>query len=127
MAQIRSQKKGAIPVALDEEKAPQVVPLPFPLSATTPSLFENTSLEAPPLVQHLKPISQKITYSKKESFLKLQEIQELALSMEPKPDFTAALRSEELKGKLFGLYQDKKSPTEPNEQMKLQTALVQWV
>ena len=26
----------------------------------------------------------------------------------PKPDFTAALRSEELKGKLFALYSDKK-------------------
>lgn len=123
MAQIRSQKKGAIPVAQDEEKAPQEVPLPLPLSATTPSFLKNE----PSLVQHLKPITQKITYTKKESFLKLQEIQELALSMEPKPDFTAALRSEELKGKLFGLYQDKKSPTEPNEQMKLQTALVQWV
>ena len=52
--------------------------------------------------------NQKISYSKIESFLKLNEIQEMALSLSPKPDFTAALRSEELKGKLFQLYQDKK-------------------
>ncbi len=59
-----------------------------------------------------KPKSQrktaKITYTTSESFTKLSEIQEMALSLSPKPDFTAALRSEELKGKLFSLYSEKK-------------------
>lgn len=47
-------------------------------------------------------------YSIKDSFLMLLKIQEMALDQQPKPDFTAALRAEELKGKLFHLYQDKK-------------------
>lgn len=124
MTQIQSQEKGVIPVALDEEKAPKKVPLALPSLATTPSLFDND-----PLTSHLKPITTKITYTKKDSFLKLQEIQELALSMEPKPDFTAALRSEELKGKLFGLYQDKKDSSETKkETLRMSpTALVQWI
>ncbi len=49
-----------------------------------------------------------IDYSVRDSFLKLCHIQETALALEPKPDFTAALKSEELKGKLCGLYPDKK-------------------
>lgn len=48
-------------------------------------------------------------YTVWESFKELQSIQDLALSQSPKPDFTAALKSEELKGKLFGLYLDKSS------------------
>lgn len=48
------------------------------------------------------------SYTVADSFSKLCDIQETALSMAPKPDFTAALKSEELKGKLFGLYTDKK-------------------
>lgn len=48
------------------------------------------------------------SYTIADSFSKLCDIQETALSMAPKPDFTAALKSEELKGKLFGLYTDKK-------------------
>ncbi len=50
----------------------------------------------------------KITYTIPDSFSKLCEIQEMALNLSPKPDFTAALRSEELKGKLFALYSEKK-------------------
>lgn len=47
-------------------------------------------------------------YSKTESFLMLSKIQEMALDQSPKPDFQVALRAEELKGKLFHLYQEKK-------------------
>lgn len=49
-----------------------------------------------------------MNYSKQSSFLMLSKIQEMALEQAPKPDFTAALRAEELKGKLFHLYQEKK-------------------
>ncbi len=52
----------------------------------------------------------KASYTVSESFFKLCEIQEMALTQSPKPDFTAALRSEELKGKLFSLYSEKKDP-----------------
>ncbi|MBO7244273.1 MAG: hypothetical protein J6V53_03215 [Alphaproteobacteria bacterium] len=51
-----------------------------------------------------------MNYSKQASFLMLSKIQEMALDQTPKPDFTAALRAEELKGKLFHLYQEKKEP-----------------
>ena len=69
-----------------------------------------------------------VSYSKEDSFTKLIEIQQMALAQEPKPDFTAALRSEELKGKLFGLYQDKKGELEETSVLKLTpTALVSFV
>ena len=88
------------------------------------SSFEN---ELSSFEKRLKPGAQKVLYTKKESFLKLVEIQELALSQSPKPDFTAALRSEELKGKLFGLYQDKKSD-DATETLKFSPkAVVEWV
>ena len=47
-------------------------------------------------------------YTLDDSFHTLCAIQETALSLTPKPDFSAALKAEELKGKLFGLYNDKK-------------------
>ena len=47
-------------------------------------------------------------YTSDDSFQTLCAIQKTALSLEPKPDFSAALKAEELKGKLFGLYNDKK-------------------
>ncbi len=90
-------------------------------TGSSPLLKELSSLE-----QEIKNNALKAGYSKKESFLKLIKIQELALSMEPKPDFTAALKSEELKGKLFGLYQDKKQEEEGSVQV-YPTALVEWV
>ncbi len=63
-----------------------------------------------PVIEKPKPVQKKtkITYAVPDSFLKLCEIQEMALGLSPKPDFTAALRSEELKGKLFSLYSEKK-------------------
>lgn len=69
------------------------------------------------------------SYSKQESFLKLVEIQQMALETLPKPDFTAALRSEELKGKLFGLYQDKTTASSLKEETftLTPTALVTFV
>ncbi len=89
------------------------------------SSFEN---ERSSFAKSLKPVGQKILYTKKESFLKLLEIQELALSISPKPDFTAALRAEELKGKLFGLYQDKKSEDQLTEMLKFSPkAVVEWI
>ena len=57
---------------------------------------------------NLKPHSTpKSLYSVKDSFEKLTQIQDMALN--PKlnhgtPNFTAALKAEELKGKLAGLY-----------------------
>ena len=49
----------------------------------------------------------KFLYSVKDSFNKLTEIQDMALNPELNhgtPNFTAALKAEELKGKLAGLY-----------------------
>lgn len=63
-------------------------------------------------------------YSTIESFLKLCDIQETALSLAPKPDFTAALKSEELKGKLYGLYNDKKGA---DDKQPLPCLLVEFV
>lgn len=51
---------------------------------------------------------EKYSYGLNESFQNLCAIQNTALSLSPKPDFSAALKAEELKGKLFGLYGDKK-------------------
>ena len=50
-------------------------------------------------------------YTLNDSFQNLCAIQQTALSLSPKPDFSAALKAEELKGKLFGLYGDKKEKT----------------
>lgn len=99
--------------------------LPFAGKDEAITSFPPSDLEGSLVEKSLRPILQKCTYTKKESFQKLVEIQELALSMEPKPDFTAALRSEELKGKLFGLYQDKSKEEGVSETVKLSpTALV---
>ncbi len=54
-------------------------------------------------------------YTVADSFKKLCEVQEMALEITPKPDFTAVLRCEELKGKLFGLYSDKKDKEISNQ------------
>ena len=68
--------------------------------------------------QQIKAKQDNITYTTTDSFLKLCEIQEMALNQMPKPDFTAALRSEELKGKLFALYSDKKEKeTQPMDSL----------
>ena len=58
-----------------------------------------------------KGIEKELVYSALESFNKLKEIQELALANGVKPDLTNALKAEELKGKLAGLYVDKKDIT----------------
>ena len=111
---------------------------PYDFEEKSPTLFDteerlknvSSSFENEPssFAKSLKPVGQKVLYTKKESFLKLLEIQELALSISPKPDFTAALRAEELKGKLFGLYQDKKSEDQLTEMLKFSPkAVVEWV
>ncbi|MDR2901794.1 MAG: terminase small subunit [Lactobacillales bacterium] len=51
-------------------------------------------------------------YSKKESFDYLCHVQAAAFDITPKPDFTAILKAEELKGKLTGLYEKDKTGTE---------------
>ncbi len=58
--------------------------------------------------------TQQVAYSVADSFETLCRIQEQALSAEPKPDFATALKIEELKGKLTGLYVDPKSGAAPD-------------
>lgn len=57
----------------------------------------------------------KFNYSVEESFENLKKAQELALQRQiydkESPDITNFLKAEELKGKLFGLYIDKKEVT----------------
>jgi phage terminase small subunit len=53
-----------------------------------------------------KPLIEKFNYTVQESLKKLIEIQNIALNNE-RPDLTNAIRTEELKGKLLGLYTDK--------------------
>ncbi len=71
--------------------------------------------------------SDNLTYTTTDSFLKLCEIQEMALNQLPKPDFTAALRSEELKGKLFSLYSDKKEKESEKLTDTLPQILVEFI
>ena len=64
-------------------------------------------------IEELKPIAkaaiqEEFKYTAKESFKKLNEIQELALSTDDKGNYTnlsAAIKAEELKGRLFGAYE----------------------
>lgn len=64
-------------------------------------------------IEKLKPkvkeaIEEEFRYSAKESFKKLQEIQELALLPNGKGDYcnlNSAVKAEELKGKLYGAYE----------------------
>lgn len=63
-------------------------------------------------------------YTVSDSFYKLCEVQERALLLEPKPDFTAVLKSEELKGKLFGLYTEHK---EKEQESALPRILVDFI
>lgn len=64
-------------------------------------------------------------YSLNDSFQNLCAIQQTALSLSPKPDFSAALKAEELKGKLFGLYHDKKEKEKITE--ALPKVLVEFI
>lgn len=68
-----------------------------------------------------------MNYSKQSSFLMLSKIQEMALDQTPKPDFTAALRAEELKGKLFHLYQEKKEDGKTIATVLTPKALVSFI
>ena len=68
-----------------------------------------------------------MNYSKQSSFLMLSKIQEMALDQTPKPDFTAALRAEELKGKLFHLYQEKKEDAKTIATVLTPKALVSFI
>ena len=55
-----------------------------------------------------KTIEEEFKYSVKESFNKLNEIQSLALLQDEKGNFTnlsAAIKAEELKGKMYGVYE----------------------
>lgn len=55
-----------------------------------------------------KTIEEEFKYTVKESFNKLNEIQSLALLQDEKGNFTnlsAAIKAEELKGKMYGVYE----------------------
>ena len=64
-------------------------------------------------IEEFKPIAkeaiaEEFKYTVKESFSKLNEIQKLALLEDEKGNFnnlTAAIKAEELKGKMFGVYE----------------------
>jgi phage terminase small subunit len=75
------------------------------------SRLMNDSKVAARLEELKKGIEKELIYSALESFNKLKEIQELALGNQLKPDLTNALKAEELKGKLAGLYVEKKDIT----------------
>lgn len=75
------------------------------------SRLMNDSKVAARIEELKKNIEKELVYSALESFSKLKEIQELALGNKLKPDLTNALKAEELKGKLAGLYVEKKDIT----------------
>ncbi len=52
-----------------------------------------------------KKAIERVTYESKDSFNQLMKLQEMAISQE---NVSLALKAEELKGKLAGLYSDKK-------------------
>ena len=64
-------------------------------------------------IEELRPavkeaIREEFKYTVKESFKKLNEIQELALLQDEKGNFTnlnAAIKAEELKGRMYGVYE----------------------
>lgn len=58
-----------------------------------------------------KAVCQEVAYSRRESFHYLCHVQERAFETTPKPDFTAILKAEELKGKLTGLYDKEREET----------------
>ena len=68
-------------------------------------------------IEELKPIvkeaiQEEFKYTAKESFRKLEEIQNLALLQDDKGNFnnlSAAIKAEELKGRLFGAYEQDNS------------------
>lgn len=79
-----------------------------------------------PEIEKLKPVVQEaieeeFKYSVKDSFKKLCEIQELALLPDEEGNYrnlTAATKAEELKGKMYGVYEaDNKQKTNPSPQI----------
>lgn len=54
-----------------------------------------------------------VCYSRRDSFQYLCRVQEHAFDVTPKPDFTAILKAEELKGKLTGLYDKERADDTP--------------
>lgn len=73
-------------------------------------------------IDELKPIAQEaihdgFKYTVQESFRKLNEIQELALLQDAKGNFnnlTAAIKAEELKGRMYGVYEADNSQKMPD-------------
>lgn len=81
-------------------------------------------------IEELKPIVQQaiqeqFKYTVQESFNKLNEIQELALLKDEKGNYTnlnAAIKAEELKGKMYGVYEADNSQRAPGRlQIKVLT------
>lgn len=73
-------------------------------------------------IEELKPIVQQaiqeeFKYTVKESFAKLNEIQNLALLQDDKGNFqnlNAAIKAEELKGKMYGVYEADNEQKKPD-------------
>ena len=73
-------------------------------------------------IKELKPVMKKVIeedfkYTVKESFSKLNEIQKLALLQDEKGNFQnlgAAIKAEELKGKMYGVYEADNSQKKPD-------------
>lgn len=68
--------------------------------------YEQEIKELKPVMK--KAIEEEFKYTVKESFSKLNEIQKLALLQDEKGNFNnlnAAIKAEELKGKMFGVYE----------------------
>lgn len=73
-------------------------------------------------IEELKPIVQQaiqeeFKYTVKESFAKLNEIQNLALLQDEKGNFqnlNAAIKAEELKGKMYGVYEADNEQKKPD-------------
>lgn len=95
-------------------------------------LFQNNKIKAR-IAELQRLVEEKICYTAKQSFDKLNEIQKKALEMKKKvfikdmdfpleeetPDLKSAIRAEELKGKLIGLYVDKIESTNINAEVDI--------
>ena len=77
--------------------------------------YENQIKELKPVMK--KAIEEEFKYTVKESFAKLNEIQNLALLQDDKGNFqnlNAAIKAEELKGKMYGVYEADNEQKKPD-------------
>lgn len=94
---------------------------PSTIKVNAQRLLKNTNI-ALTIDENYKKIQEKFSYSREESFRKIQEIQQKAFEYKQEavtkdgdvvvlnnPDLRTALKAEELKGKLVNLYSDGKN------------------